>query len=34
MLDNDPLRLNITINTYLINVNLILYQAFSLNIYE
>ena len=34
MLDNDPLRLNNAINTCLIIVNFILYQAFSLNIYE
>ena len=34
MLTNDPLKLNNAINTCLINQNVILYHAFSLNIYE
>ena len=34
MLGNDPLKLNNAINTCLMNPNIILYYAFSLNIYE
>ena len=34
MLANDPLKLNIPINIFLINLNIILYHAFSSNIFE
>ena len=30
----DPLRLNISINTFLINPNIVLYYPYSLNIYK
>ena len=34
MLVNDPVKLNNAINTCLVNLNIILYNAFSLNVYE
>ena len=34
MLANDPVELNNAINTFLLNLNILLYCSFSLNIYE